>query len=100
MEDPGTIAHPGKAHVEPCPDCRERISPDCPECEGTGLTIYRACPSCGDLGWAYRNGRNDQAGMICQLGCGSVWTTMDPGWRAQHLAPGGHRLANPGAYRA
>ena len=60
-----------------------RIDPDCPECDGTGLIIYRACPRCGDLGWAYRNGRNDQAGMICQLGCGYAWTATDPGWAIQ-----------------
>ena len=34
---------------------------------------FTTCPQCGDIGWAYRNGRNDQAGMICQLGCGYAW---------------------------
>lgn len=84
MDDPAVTAPASKAHIERCTDCRERIDPDCPECQGSGLIVYRTCPRCGDLGWAYRNGRNDQAGMICQLSCGYSWTTMDPGWLVQH----------------
>lgn len=74
---------PGRAHLERCPDCRHRTDPHCPDCEGTGLILYRVCPRCGDLGWAYRNGRNDNAGMTCQLGCGYTWTADDPGWIIQ-----------------
>lgn len=88
MDGPAVIAPPGKAHVEQCPDCRHHINPDCPECEGTGLVIYRACPRCGDLGWVYRNGRSDQRGMICRLGCGYTWSAIDPAWRIQHRSSG------------
>jgi len=84
MDGPAAIAPPGKAHVEPCPDCREQINLNCPECEGSGAIIYRACPHCGDLGWAYCNGRNDEAGMTCQLGCGHTWVATEPGWLVQH----------------
>lgn len=85
---PPAAAPPGKAHVEPCPDCRNRIDPNCPECDGTGLIIYKACPRCGDLGWAYNNGRNDRAGMTCQLSCGYAWGAINPGWRAQQRHAG------------
>jgi len=83
MNHPAALTPPGRAHVERCPDCQNHRDPDCPDCGGTGLIVYRACPRCGDLGWAYRNGRNDTAGMTCQLSCGYSWTADDPGWMVQ-----------------
>ena len=79
---------PGRAHVERCPDCRTRADPDCPDCEGTGLIIYRACPRCGDIGRAYRDGRNEKGAMVCQLGCGYAWTVDYPGWAIQQRPAG------------
>ena len=83
-----TLRPPGRAQVEPCPDCREGRDDHgnhCTECAGAGCQIWKACPRCGDIGFDYLNGHNDTGGMHCRLGCGHQWTAQDPAWLIQHL---------------
>ena len=78
-------APPGKARVEPCPDCHGTQGLPCHECRGQGQLLHRACPLCGSPAWDYVNGADDRQGMACRTGCGYTWTAADPGWRAQVL---------------
>ena len=86
-----TIAPPGRAQIARCPDCR---GGGCSDCKGTGKVLWRACPKCGDIGFDFINGRTEQDGMVCRLGCGHRWTADDPGWLAQRLPRSG---STPGA---
>ena len=79
------ITPPGKGRIITCPDCNGTPGQDCPECEGHGRYIMRACPLCGDPAWDYNNGVNDHDGMTCRNSCGYTWTRTDPGWRVQAL---------------
>jgi hypothetical protein len=79
------VTPPGKGRIITCPDCRGEPGRDCPECQGQGRYIRRACPLCGDVSWDYVNGRTDRDGMACRISCGYTWTADDPAWRAQTL---------------
>ena len=77
---------PGLASIEACADRTNGIDPDgdsCVSCNGSGSQIWRACPRCGDIAFEYINGHDENAGMRCRLGCGHLWTAVDPGWLAQ-----------------
>ncbi len=78
------VTPPGRAIIEKCPDCKGRPG-GCRDCDGRGSILWRACPRCGDVAWDFVNGRNDEDGMACQIGCGYRWTADDPGWLLQRL---------------
>jgi len=80
-----TVSPPGKGIIVTCPECKGVAGKRCHECQGQGRYVTRACPLCGDPGWDYVNGINDQDGMACRIGCGYRWAADDLGWRAQVL---------------
>jgi hypothetical protein len=51
----------------------------------TGSSSSALAPQCGDIGWDYINGLDDQGGMVCRISCGYQWIASDLGWRAQTL---------------
>ena len=69
------VTPPGKGRIITCPDCNGTPGRDCPECDGKGRYIMRACPLCGDPAWDYNNGVNDHDGMTCRNNCGYTWTS-------------------------
>ena len=84
------VLAPGLATVTLCGACDQtgRVGKDgrypCGDCQGLGLVVWKACPSCGSGEWVYRNGRTDQDGMACRS-CGASWTKDLPAWTAQHV---------------
>jgi AAA domain len=40
--------------------------------------LMRACPKCGDIGFDFVNGCNDEAGMWCRLACEFKWPADGP----------------------
>jgi hypothetical protein len=83
MADTATgLVPPGRAQITQCPDCHGSPGSDCPECDGTGKILYRACPRCGDIAWDYISDRQE---MACRISCGCRWTADDPGWQIQRL---------------
>lgn len=83
----GDVPPPGKAVVTTCSACDGRR---CSSCEGSGKTLWRACPKCGDIGFDYLNGRDEADGMVCRVGCGFKWAADDPRWTAQRLPASVH----------
>jgi hypothetical protein len=76
---------PGRAQIMRCDGCggrrRDGQGSECPDCEGTGRQVWRACPRCGDIGY-------DQVGdgqYACRISCGYRWDETDPRWQIQHL---------------
>lgn len=87
MSEQQVVEPPGRAVLERCPDCVNGIAGGerCTSCEGTGIQVMRACPVCGDVAFDYVNGCDQDAGMVCRLGCGHRWTADDPAWQAQRV---------------
>jgi hypothetical protein len=78
----GDVAPLGKAVMAACPDCS---GSGCSHWHSTGKTLRKACPRCGDIGFDYRSGHDQDQGMICRLGCGYKWSADDPRWLAQRI---------------
>ena len=78
----GEVQPPGKAVITTCQDCG---GAGCGHCGSTGRTLWKACPRCGDIGFDFINGRDQDQGMICRLGCGYKWAADDPRWLAQRI---------------
>ena len=78
----GEVQPPGKAVITTCQDCG---GAGCGHCGSTGRTLWKACPRCGDIGFDFINGRDQDQGMICRLGCGYKWSADDPRWLAQRI---------------
>jgi len=88
MADTATgLVPPGRAQITQCPDCHGSPGSDCPECDGTGKILYRACPRCGDIAWDYISDRQE---MACRISCGYTWTADAPAWRLQILPSSGY----------
>ena len=77
---------PGRAVILPCGGCAAKGSYTyggetyaCPDCQGRGQALWRACPACGDVAF-------DKRGQmyVCAAGCGYRWGEDHPAWLAQH----------------
>jgi hypothetical protein len=79
------IGPPGRARITRCGGCSGRgwygRGYECPDCEGTGWQLWKACPRCGDIGWD----RVGDGQYACRISCGYRWGEDDPAWQAQRL---------------
>ncbi len=82
---------PGKAVIRHCQACDGRghhsyqgNTYQCRDCEGRGRALWRACPNCSAIDWDFLNGRTEEGGMACRVGCGYVWRADHPAWVVQH----------------
>jgi hypothetical protein len=79
-----TLTPPGLARVTRCGECYGEGhygGDECPGCEGHGVTLWRACPRCGDIGYD----KLADGTYACRISCGYRWTGDDPGWQVQRL---------------
>lgn len=63
---------------------------------GTGLLIYRACPRCRDIGWAYRDGRNEKARWFASSAAATLGPSITQAGPSSS-APLEHGTAPPGS---
>jgi hypothetical protein len=84
MEDIKALGPPGRAKITHCGGCDGRgyygiDRTKCPDCDGTGNQIWRACPRCGDIAWD----KLSDGTYHCRISCGHTWTEDDPLWQIQ-----------------
>jgi hypothetical protein len=91
------LVPPGRAQLDPWPDCTRGHDANgslCCECDGTGYLPWKAHPQCGDIGFDHINGHGQTSGMHCRLGRGYQRTTEEPSWVIQR------HLVNPWSCRS
>jgi hypothetical protein len=80
-----TLTPPGRARVTRCGECdgrgHYRSGRQCFGCRGQGMTLWHACPNCGDIGYD----KLSDGTYACRISCGYRWTEDHPGWQIQRL---------------